>query len=947
MVNMLDEVQVIGYGTTTKRFKTSGNSTISENVIKNQPVNGNFLQAMDGTLTGVSIVQSGGGLNSSPQIFIRGVNSLTSGTEPLYIVDGVIINSNSIMFSQGGFSSGLDLQSSPGYPILSTTGKNALSSINPSDIASIDVLKDADATAIYGSRGANGVVIITTRRPQIGKTSLTFDVNSGFNQASYLRKFLNTQQYLSLRREAYANAGVEISPTNSALFGVGDFFAWDTTAYTNWEKQEIGHLGKIFNIQSNLTGGGKALNYIVALNYNHLTDITRASGENSKFTGRTAIQSSSFEDRLKMSFSSTVSYEDIKFANNTVNSISSASYLPPNFPIYDKDGKLNFTYTNVPDYAYYFPADNPVAASLNPITGNSLDYLASADLSYTLLRGLELKFQGSYNYQEGNSLQKSFSDYTIPIYFDVENEVKSVEQKYASYNIEPQISYKTNLWKGKFSAMVGTTWFEKNYKSTEIALGNFPAPTFYDTWASAGNSSVTQSSSQYKMRSWFSRLNYNLLDRYILNITGRSDQSSRFGPDNRTGHFGALGVAWIFSNEHFATKALPFLNFGKLRASYGITGNDNISDYLYTDLLSITSSSQNYRGKSVLFSTTEANEFIKWERTKKLEAGIELALLGGDLNLAVQYFFNRSSSMLFSQAEDPLTGYKTQIRNFPGVVDNKGWEVEADYAVIKLNNFSWSTKLNLTVSKNELVKLPGIESSASLQQKYRIGKPLTEIMGYKYLHADSETGNPVFYNPTTNEETTNFLPANYTNFFTPIGSALPTLYGGWQNNFGFKQFRLDILISFAKRTMTDVTYNTGTINYWLTGLGGESGASYNVPTAYWGNYWQKEGDMKLFPKPSIDGDTYAYSRVSALGPVSSLSLHEGVFFRLKNITLTYNLPAIWLQKAGLKGLSVYARGQNLLFYTPGLDLGKDPEVWASGSGAPVYRSVTFGLNFTL
>jgi TonB-linked SusC/RagA family outer membrane protein len=898
--NILDEVQVIGYGTTTRRLKTSGVATIKAEEIQNQPSSTNFLQSMQGKLAGVVINQTGGGVGNSPQLYVRGINSITSGNSPLYIVDGVIITDETLDNASTGGMTG------------PYSSHNALSSVSQADIISIDVLKDADATAIYGSRGANGVVLITTKRAQTGKTTFTLDANTGFN-SPITTKYLNLDQYLAMRKEAFAVNGLTPTATNAP-----DLLKWSQTDGTDWTKKLNSNSGKIYNINGTLTGGTKGLSYLASLGYNEIHDTYIADPYSKKFNGKLNVNHTSEDNRLNASFNASFSNENYKPGFGYTSSNSTTVYtLPPNFSIRDADGK-------------YFWGEgslvfgNPYAFEESSTTSNTKAYLLSTDVSYRILKGLTAKMSVSYNYQNNDNIRKLYSVSLTPTGTDAPG-VKEALSTYSSLNIEPQLAYKVKVGKGNLDALLGSTWFTKTNEYKQVTLTNFQSEAFYDAWSAAGTSVLVSDYSKYNMRSWFGRVGYNWDNKYIANATYRADGSSRFGTNNRWGQFWALGGAWLYSNESFVKKALPWLSYGKLRTSYGITGNDKIPDYRFSSLYSTSYDAYTpvyYNGATGLLPTYLPNKDIKWEQTSKFEVAAENSFFNDRLSTSVAYFFNRTTKMLLDVTVPGQTGFDIMLQNFPGIVDNKGLEIEINSVNLKTKDFSWRTNLNITFQKNVLTKLPS-GTSTDYSYQYFEGKSIENYSSSKAAGIDPATGNVQWINATTGEIQS--TPDNTSQY---LGSRFPTIFGGLTNTLGYKGFELSFLISFAKQTMTDALYYANL-----------PGKASNLPTMIIGKYWSNAGDNARYPKldatgTNYDNDDFVYS---------NLVMHDGFYFKLQNISLTYTVPDKWISPIKVSGLSLYLRGQNLFYVTPGIDLGKDPERFSAG-GLTLARTFVAGLN---
>jgi TonB-linked SusC/RagA family outer membrane protein len=889
-VNVLDEVQVIGYGTTTRRLKTSGVATIKEGEIANQATSTNFLQSMQGKLSGVAINQTGGGIGTSSDIYIRGINSIKSGNDPLYIVDGVIISNAITEFNTG---------------LTGNAKRNALSSINQADIVSIDVLKDADATAIYGSRGANGVVLITTKKAETGKSTFTLDASTGFNNP-ITTKYLNLEQYLSLRNEAFTVQGVTPTAANAP-----DLLTWSQTEGKDWTKELNKGSGSIYNINGTLTGGTKSLSYLASIGYNETHDTYLTDPYDKKVSGKLNLNHTSDNNKFKASFSSSFSNDNYSIGVGSLTSTGGAVYLtPPNFPVTNADGS----------YIYAVGSNrltNAFASNVSSNKSKTVDYLLSSNVSYELYKGLVAKIEVSYNYLNSNNIAKLYLVSIPPTSRSgMFPGVTETFNTFTSFNVEPQITYATTIGKGKLDALLGSTWFSKTNEIKTMKMTDYLTEDLFDSYSSAGTTKATSSYSPYYMRSWFGRVNYNWDNRYIVNITYRADGSSRFDSDNRWGNFGALGGAWIYTNEKFVKSALPWLSYGKLRASYGVTGNDNIPDFQY---IQTYSSSVYYNGTSALTPNNLPNKDITWERTRKLEVALENSFFNDRLSTSVAYFFNRTTKMLLPITIAGQTGFTTIYKNFDGIVDNKGWEVEINSTNVKTKHFSWRTALNVTFQKNMLTKKP-----AALTSTYFEGKPISAIAGPKFSRIDPDTGNALWINATTGAEQST---VDWTNQY--LGSFLPTVFGGLTNSLNYKGITLDFTISFARKMMTNA----------LQGTNLYPGYIYNVPSIILGKYWQKPGDEAVYPK--LAATSYLSGNLTAYN--SGPTLNEGFYFKMQNIALSYALPSQWIAKIGGQSAAIYVRGQNLFYVTPGNNLGKDPERNMTG-GLNITRSYVLGLN---
>ncbi|MBP1676141.1 MAG: SusC/RagA family TonB-linked outer membrane protein [Bacteroidetes bacterium] len=866
-VNVLDEVQVIGYGTTTRRLKTSGVATIKAEQITVQPTSTNILQSMQGKLSGVMIDQNSGGIGASPRIYVRGQNSINSGNSPLYVVDGVFITDATDIGNQG----------------LSSTGSHsALSYLNQDDIVSIDVLKDADATAIYGSRGANGVVLVTTKRAEMGKTSFTVNASTGFNNP-VKAKFLNLQQYLTLRHEAYTVNGLTPDPND-----VADLLVWSQTKDYNYPKLLNNGNGSISNINGTLTGGNKNLSYLASLGYNITHDTYFSNPYDKKISGKLNLNHTSENNKFRASLNFSFVNGEYHPATGSLGSTSAAIYqLPPNFPMYNADGSY---YWGTATQKY----SNLYAIAKSPTYTKTVNYSVSGDFSYLLYKGLTAKLAVSTDYLNVNDVSRKYVISYSPFSTSkpTANEGYSI---FTSFNIEPQLTYTTTISKAKIDVLAGTTWYTTTSKGLSVSATDYLTEAYINAYSTASTRGIGNYSGQYNVRSWFGRVNANWDNKYILNLTYRGDGSSKFGPSNRWGQFGAVGAAWMFSNEPFIKNALPWLSYGKLRGSYGVTGNDKIGDFIYSKLYNVASSYNTYAG----ITATLPNSAIKWETTYKSEIALENSFLNERLSTSVAVFYNRTTDLLMSVTLPSQTGSTSIMQNFDGKVDNKGLEIEINSTNVKTKDFSWRTAFNITFQKNTLHN----------PTDSRDGKSLNNFTGYLFSRIDPATGHALWINPKTGVEQASLDGLTNDQI---LGSKMPSVFGGINNSLSYKGFTLDFSISFAKKMMTNA------LNYTVY-----PGSANNMPAILLGKYWQKAGDIAdypilypLNPNPkSSDAAAYYYGN----------TLRTGFYFKMQNIALSYALPTKWISTIGGQSASIYLRGQNLFYVTPGNDLGKDPE----------------------
>ena len=894
----LEEVEInAGYYTVKDRERTGNISKVTAETIGKQPVN-NPLMALQGRVAGIQIIQTTGVPGGGFTVQIRGQNSIKSGNDPLYIVDGVNYPSTRI----SGVSNQILGQQA---------GASPLSMINPNDIESIEILKDADATAIYGSRGANGVILITTKKGKQGGTKVNAGISKGFSQVAHYVDLLNTEQYIQMRGEALKNDGLQVSSTDYDINGT-----YETNKYTNWQKELIGNNAKITNASLNLSGGTLNGNYLIAGNYYNEGTIFPGDFGFNRVSIRSSVNLGSSENRFNASF--TANYNHTQ-SNLLITDLATLIALPPNLPDpYDQYGKLTWNNNTV--------INNPMANLLQINNATTDNLVGNLTLSYRILNGLILKTSLGYTSLRRDEFQKTpLASYSPAFNLTSANRLSVFGDNYNNtFLAEPIITFNTKAGPGNLDALVGTSFQSNNYQLSATNASGYNSDDLMANIASAASLTNFSTNSQYRYSAIFARLNYGISNRYFLNLTARRDGSSRFGPDKQFANFGAIGAAWVFSEEKFIKENLTFLTLGKFRASYGITGNDQISDYGY---LQLWNTGNIYQGSSTIVPSGSApNADFAWEKNKKLEAAIQLSFFKNKINAEVSYYRNRSSNQLLSVSLPLSTGLGGLTANLPAEVQNTGWEFETNFNIINSNNWQWSAGLNLTIPKNILLSYPKLSTSSDAL-KYQIGEPLSILKMYN-TSVDKQAGLYLFEDKNGNGALDNadrylikFLGQSY--------------YGGFQNSLKYKQFDFNVLFAFTKQNgrsyITSIDQPPGR---WLV--------SNSLSNQYSDvlKRWQQPGDQtstQKFTTTSINSTLYANAKT-----FGNLSVVDASFIRIKNISLSYALPKNMLSVLKISNASVSLQGQNIFTLTN--YLGLDPET--QGLRTPPLRTILMGINLT-
>lgn len=901
---ILDETIVMAYGKTTKRLNTGNIGRISRNEIARQPVT-DPLAALHGKIPGLLVTQSSGLPGASARLEIRGRSSLSQGSEPLIILDGVPLAANNQPVNSQ-------------LSILTTnfsTGLSPIASIDPLTIESIEILKDADATAIYGSRGANGVVLITTRTGVAGKTAVFVNFHAAWARVPQLPEMMDTKEYVAMRTEAISNDGFIPSADPRKPGYAPDLLLWDTLRYTNYTKMFLGNTAHNYNGQVGASGGNERVQVFFSAGYGREGTVFPGSMGNNRISFNNSIHYGN--KRKTFSAKLTSGYSNAK---NSLIKTSIAPFLSPapNTPsLYKEDGKLNWE-----ENGYYF--DNAAAYLSHSYQAETDHLLSSLQLDYKLLKGLTLR--GSFGY---NLLQVSEKT-TIPIaaqmpIYDPSGKLSVSDNRYKSWIIEPQIAYEAGKGKGKLNILLGSTFFQNTQNRMTVNAGGYRSDSLLHSVTAASTVYNINSYSDYKYIALFGRINYQWSQKYIANISGRRDGSSRFGPGNRFANFGAVGAGWLFHKESFVQKFMPFLSFGKIRGSYGITGNDQVGDYKYLD--SWTRSYNTYQGNTTLYPASLYNPLYGWESNKKSEIGIELGVLKDRIYFSSVYFRNRSSNQLVDHALPHQTGFTGIVKNFPAIIRNSGFELQLVTMPVRSVNIKWSLSGNITLPSNKLIRFDGVGSS-SYAATYVEGQPLNLIYRLHSLDVDPSNGAFVFRDIDRNGT------INIPKDLRISGHTDPVYYGGIRNSFTFNRFELDIFFDFRKQTGLNYLHSVYG-NFYIPGF------AVNQPRHVL-NRWQQPGDVTDIQKFTSTTYSEAYAAKEMLR-YSDAIYSDASFLRLKTASVSWHIPPVIFRTVKTPDSKIFLSSQNLFIITG--YKGTDPEI-QDFYALPALRTLTAGINVT-
>jgi TonB-dependent starch-binding outer membrane protein SusC len=923
-IQSLNEVVINkGYYTEKQRLSVGNSVTITSKDIEKQPVN-NPLLALTGRVPGLQIMQQNGIAGGGITVRIQGRNNLNNslvGSDPLILIDGVPYASQNLSTFKGGSAAAPILGSSANdisYQIPSKNFGNPLAFINPTDIESITILKDAEATAIYGSRAANGAILITTKKGRVGELKMDVNLQQGWGQVPKKMKLLNSEQYMQMRHEAIRNDGRSITSSAYDLRGV-----WDTTRYTDWQEELIGGTAAYTRLSAGISGGSNTVQYMVGSTYSRETSVFPGNFANTSGSLHFSLSANSANRRLKMQLGGSYLTNNNKLPAEDYT--THALNLPPVAPaLYNTDGSLNWAPDPLTGNSTWW---NPLSKQSNLFEMKTHNLVSNGSLSYHLLPVLELKSTFGFTSTSTDQFIAALDQSEKPELR--ESRIRSSSFSFnssRSWIVEPQLVWQQKWNLHSITTLLGSSFqyqnnngrlLNSNGQTNDLLLRNLLSGT-----GVSGGIDV----SEYKYNAIFGRISYTFQDKYLLNASIRRDGSSRFGHNSQFNNFWSVGAGWILTEEPYFKKQIPWLSFAKIRGSYGTTGNDQIGNYMFLNLYGSSVTGIPYQGIGSSNALGLPNPNLEWEETRKLQGGIDLGLIKDRFFVSVSYFQNRTSNNLTTIPLPIITGFTSITQNLPALIQNAGWEFSINTVNFNSENFRWSSNLNLTVPRNRLLEFPGLELS-SLKSFMAIGQPLGSSRIYPFYGIDPLTGVPLIRNrfgePTSNptlEDATLFLNNE------------PRWYGGLQNSFSYKGFLLDFFFQFVKQYGMDVSQLAYFPGYFRSL---DFSSMYGNQPVEVMNRWQRPGDLSNYP---------AFTMGSLLvGDQGDHFYRDISFLRLKNLSLSYQFTGDWIQKSKLKLVRLFAQGQNLL--TISRYKGLDPET-QSISSLPPLRVITIGLQAT-
>ncbi|MBI1308063.1 MAG: SusC/RagA family TonB-linked outer membrane protein [Bacteroidetes bacterium] len=905
---LLSEAVVIGYGTKHKEEITGNIVTVKGKEVADQPTP-SFEAALQGRAAGVQVTV-GSGLAGSPSLIrIRGVASVSSSGDPLYIIDGVPVNQN--YFSRGNSGA---------------MNQNPLATLNPLDIENIEILKDAAATAIYGARGSNGVIIITTKRAKKKGWNFEFSSRVGTSKPTYVPQMLNSQEYLQLYQEAWENdGGVGRAPLPNRI-------SWEEAQKTNtdWVDQTI-HTG--VKQMYSMTTGYKANKWGAYLNMTR--DDNGSYLRDNRYVRNSARLNVDYEPikdfKIQLS-SSFVKATNYRVYNGWSGGLGAAmSTALPIYPIYDSTGEYNLSIVNPVAYRNLMDWKTFETRSISSL---NVSYKITEKISVSGFAGFDFSNVTDDLFLPGKLI---FADHAGQANRDV---VKNLTQ-----TMNARINYKAiDTKKQNLAIMLGAERVYATSHYRNYFMDSIGSAFYKNKGLISDKIAGIETGTPWALNSVFSRIDYSYKKRYLVDITMRTDGSSKFGENNLYGFFPAIGAGWIISEEKFM-HLIPQINFLKLKSGYGISGNVPTENNAFRQVWIGSTNNIHYNNEATVYPTNHENPDLKWETSHIFDVSLEIGLFKNRITSDIAFYNKTTTDILLQLATPSSTGFSSYWQN-TGKFRNWGVEYAITSRNISKKNFSWETQFNIARNYNKVLDL-GIYfqdalSGGTNDTRVVVGQPLGTNYLVKFSHVDPQTGQPVYLDKDGNET---YTWSNDNR--VAVGTVLPKAFGGISNNIRWGQFYLS----------TTFVYKIGG-NIYNSSAKRQNGVvtDWNMTTDYF-DRWTQPGDVAKYPMLSMNTasyglppDPYQYN--------TTLFLESGSYLRLRNISLTYTVPKKLL-KDKLRRIELGITGYNILTFTK--FTGGDPEIARDFENpqdrnmssnisyltAPQEKSILFNLNVTL
>jgi TonB-linked SusC/RagA family outer membrane protein len=883
----LNDIVVTGYSTQQRKYVASSISSVSGTVVQDQPAGG-FNQLLQGKTTGVQVSSNSGVPGGGITFRVRGNNSINASVDPLYIIDGVFVS------NADPITAGLGNQQA----------SNPIADLNPSDIEDIQILKDANATAIYGSLGANGVIIVTTKRGKRNSNArINFNTIQGWSNAVKKYEVASGPEVGLLTNESRINTAIDngIDPASIVLPFP------DPASLPTYDRIEgLFRTAKTSNYELSTQGGTDKSTYYISLGYLNQESIVKPS-DYTRYAGRLNYDNF-LTDKLKVgtSLNFTRSERNLSGSDNSPTGVINSALFPRSYlPIFNEDGT----------FARYGSFDNHLALIEN-LDSKAVGWRTIGNIfaEYNFLP--ELKLRSSWSIDNSSEYDNSYSNTLISAGIATKGSASSAENKNLVLTNEQVLSYVKSFGAQKqhnLNALIGNTINTVLNEGTSATGTGFAANSLRSVAVAATRSGSSFSTSS-KLLSFFSKVSYTFNEKYTIDGSIRADGSSKFGVNKRWGYFPSGGVAWLLGQEEFI-KNLNFFDQLKIRASLGLSGNQNgIGAYAAQGLWS---SGSNYLEQPGIAPTQLANPDLTWETTRQFNVGAEFGIFKNRLSIVADYYNKYTYDLLLNVPVPYRSGFASYLQNY-GAVRNKGFELGISTTNIETENFRWTTNFNISFNENKIEKLASDISLGASGRNISIlkqGYAVNSFQLYKQLYVDPETGNAV-YDDVNKDGIITSADRQI------VGNALPDYTGGLTNNLTFKGFDFSFFFYFQQGN------KIMNMNDFFMVHGGTQANIGFLPRQL--DRWQNPGDQTDIPRlttysgnPTENGGA-ANNYGGNVASLSSRYLEDGSFLRLKTLTFGYTFPSAVARKIGMNKLRIYAQGTNVFTFTN--YGGLDPEV---------------------
>lgn len=878
----LDKVIVQAYGRTSRRTNT-GDIHVVGGVDSMADPSGSLQDAIEARVPGLFISEANGTAGSAKMVSLGGMHSIQGNNLPLYVVDGVPLAADGFLSPIGSGSA-----QGPG-------GANSLNFITPENIASIEVLQDAAATSIYGSRASNGVILVTLKTGKAGPLRLSFDVNGGVSGVVHTSPLLSTPQFLQLRKEAVLNDGLAVGPPTVPE----NYSPWDSTRQTNFQRLTTGGTASIWNAGLQASGGSTHSYYLLSGQVHQETTVFPGETSDDRRSLYSYLHTQTDNGKLQFNFSGMYSSESNHLP---VADFSQYALLAPDAPAFTNAagqpqwGLPPLSFVNIPALT-----NNDYLGNVYSVFGH-LQVVYRPDDHFSFEESLG--YNGVLTTEQASRRLAGQDPNSFPI-----GVVNLAHNQYTQSITETIGRWTDVVGPGRLEGLLGVDWQQRNTAYNSLQSIGFPNDMSLNAGIGATSFVPMSNKLSYRYAAAFGRANYNVANKYLLTASWRRDGSSRLGDQAPYGNFWAVGGAWVFTEEPWMSKDTSILNFGKIRASYGTTGNEPDLDDQYEEVYTQSPSSRGYQGQQGLQPLTLANPQLHWELNYREELALDLELLHHRLWLSAAAYRSWTANQVINTTVGPVAGLPRVLMNVPGIdVENRALEFEIQVNQLRIGPLHWTSSLVLTLPRNRLAAWPGLDATI-YATTYTIGHSLSSSKSFHWTGVDPKTG---YYTFQTNN------PSGQPGVSDEVPNAGldPLYYAGWSHTLRMGSWQLDILLDYRRQRGYSplVVLDQQLSQLRPMGPGSQGLLQLSNGPVEWLDHWRKTGDRSRQQRVSSGEDTVAADRLYDYMSSDAWSI-DASYLRLRSATLSWHLPAGVIKRWKIQDGSVYLRGQNLLTLT--------------------------------